>query len=257
MPSKQVAIDRAYRSNGHASRPIMLGIAGDSAAGKTTLTTGLLRALGPDRVVSICADDYHRYDRTERKSLPFTPLHPDCNYLEIMNQHLQLLALGQPILKPVYDHSTGELTRPVLVEPKEFVIVEGLFPLHNKLARACFDITVFLDPPESIRHRWKIRRDTAKRGYTEEQVKADLVKREPDSEAFIRPQRREADIIVRFSPIEERGESEDDPLSATLLLRPTIHHPDLTPIIDSVPHEVMHMKMVRDEDGRPVDALHM
>ncbi len=111
-------------------------------------------------------DDYHRYDRAERKDIPFTVLHPDCNYIDVMEQHLQLLALGRPILKPVYDHSTGSLVRPVLVEPREFVIVEGLLPLHTKLARACFDITVYLDPPEEIRRKWKIRRDCAERGYT-------------------------------------------------------------------------------------------
>ena len=97
-----------WRSNGQtATRPIMLAIAGDSAAGKTTLTRGLVEALGPDRCVSLCTDDYHRYDREERRGLPFTALHPDCNHVEIMEQHLQLLASGQPILKPVYDHSTG------------------------------------------------------------------------------------------------------------------------------------------------------
>jgi len=92
-------------------RPVLLAIAGDSAAGKTTLTEGLAEALGKDRCVSICVDDYHRYDRQERKCLPFTALHPDCNYVEIMEQHLQLLATGRPILKPVYDHGTGLLAR--------------------------------------------------------------------------------------------------------------------------------------------------
>ncbi len=258
VPSKQVAMERAWSRTGDIGRrPIMLGIAGDSAAGKTTLTGGLVKALGEDRVTSICSDDYHRYDREERKTLPFTPLHPDCNYIEIMEQHLQLLALGQPVLKPRYDHENGALLRPVLVEPREFIIVEGLHPLYSKLSRACFDITVFLDPPESIRRDWKVARDTTKRGYTEEQVIADLEKREPESEAYIRSQRQHADIVVRFSPIEERGESNEDPLSATLLLRPTIQHPDMSQSLADIPREVMHMKLVRDQDNRPVDALHL
>ncbi|MEZ5097006.1 MAG: phosphoribulokinase [Nocardioides sp.] len=197
----------------------MLAIAGDSAAGKTTLTKGLVDALGPERCTSICVDDYHRYDREERTSLPFTPLHPDCNHLDIMEQHLQLLALGRPILKPVYDHSTGTFTRPEYVEPRDFVIVEGLHPLSTKLARACFDATVFLDPPEEIRREWKVARDTSKRGYTTEQVLADLERREPESEAFIRPQRRYADIVARFAPIESRDDPPGTPLSAELMLR--------------------------------------
>ena len=114
-----------------------------------------------------------------------------------MEQHLQLLALGRPILKPVYDHSTGTLTRPVLVEPREFVIVEGLLPLHTKLARACFDIAVYLDPPEEIRRDWRLRRDYTERGYTPDQVLAELGGRGPESAAYIRPQRQWADIWVR------------------------------------------------------------
>ena len=146
MPHKLMKVYRAAGRQAGAARPVMLGIAGDSAAGKTTLSTGLAEALGPDRSTSVCVDDYHRYDREERKGLPFTALHPDCNYVAIMEQHLQHLATGQPILKPVYDHATGTLGRPELVEPREFVIVEGLLPLHTKLARACFDITVYLEP---------------------------------------------------------------------------------------------------------------
>ncbi|MDP9019684.1 MAG: phosphoribulokinase [Actinomycetota bacterium] len=258
MPDKQMTIQRASSDQGSGpQRPIMLAIAGDSASGKTTLTKGLVKALGPERITSMCVDDFHRYDRKERKELPFTPLHPDCNHLDIMEQHLQLLSRGEPILKPVYNHSTGELERPVKVEPREFIVVEGLFPLWSRLSRACFDATVYLDPPESVRRAWKVARDTSQRGYTEDQVLADLEKREPESEAFIRPQRRWADIVVRFSPIEERGESTDDPLSATVLLRPTIPHPDLLSLVGEETSEAMHLKLLRDEDGKPVDALHI
>ena len=257
MSDKQVSIGREVRGENVEVRPILLAIAGDSGTGKTTLTAGLVEALGADRITSIGADDYHRYDREERKSLPFTPLHPRCNYIDIMEQHLQHLALGQAILKPVYNHDTGKLDRPEYVEPKDFVIVEGLLPLHTRLARACFDITVYLDPPEDIRIAWKLGRDTKKRGYTEEQVRAELQKREPESAEFIRPQRSHADIVVRFSPIESRGETASDPLSAYLLLRPTISHPDLTSILGDDVKDAMHLKIRRDEDGKPVDSVHI
>jgi phosphoribulokinase len=245
------------RAGSKVSRPVMLAIAGDSAAGKTTLTNGLVEALGADRITSLCVDDYHRYDRQERKGLPFTALHPDCNYVQIMEQHLQLLATGQPVLKPVYDHDTGQLTRPELVEPTEFVIVEGLLPLYTRLTRACFDITVYLDPPEDIRREWKVKRDTTKRGYVPEQVHAELDKREPESAEFIRPQRSHADIVVRFGPIAERHDPPDTPLSAELTLRSTIRHPDMAGVFRESDRRAMHLKLVRDEDGRPVDALHV
>jgi len=245
------------RAEGGADRPVMLAIAGDSASGKTTLTRGLVEALGEERNQPMCTDDYHRYDRTERASLGMTPLNPACNYLGVMEQHLQLLALGEPILKPVYSHTHGTLERPVLLEPKEFVLVEGLFPLYSPLSRACFDLKVFLDPPESIRRSWKVARDTRDRGYTPEQVIADLERREPESAAFIRPQRRWADIVVRFAPIEERHESEQATLSATVLLRPTAPHPDLSAILTDDMREAIHLKLARDDDGKPVDALHI
>jgi phosphoribulokinase len=238
-------------------RPVMLAIAGDSAAGKTTLARGIAAALGPDRATAMCVDDYHRYDRAERVGVPFTVLNPECNYVDIMEQHLQLLALGRPILKPVYDHSTGQLVRPVLVEPRDFVLVEGLLPLHTKLARACFDITVYLDPPEEIRREWKVRRDCAERGYAPDQVAAELERREPESAAYVRPQRQWADICVRFAPIDGLAVATDTPLSAVLLLRPTIQHPDLTDVLTDDDRRTVHLRLMRDADGRPVDALHI
>jgi len=256
MPHKLLRMHRTVAPPTMDGRPVMLAIAGDSAAGKTTITSGLVRALGEDQCTAVCVDDYHRYDRAERKRLPFTALHPDCNYVDIMEQQLQLLATGHPVLKPVYDHHTGQLTRPEYVEPRRFVIVEGLLPLHTKLAAACFDVTVYLNPPEKIRREWKVKRDTGQRGYTPEQVLAELRRREPESEAFIRPQRRRADIVVRFAPVEQRHDPPGTPLSAELLLRPTIRHPDLSAVLAGS-GESMHLKLTRDEDGRPVDALHI
>jgi phosphoribulokinase len=82
-------------------------------------------------------------------------------------------------------------------------------------------------------------------------------KRNPESEEFIIPQRAHADIVIRFAPIEERGETADDPLSATLLLRPTISHPDLPAILGEDTREAIPLKLTRDDDGKPVDAVHI
>jgi phosphoribulokinase len=183
MADKMIRIRRA--SHEDRPRPALLAIAGDSAAGKSTVARGIVDALGADRCVLLSTDDYHRYDRYERAHQAFSALHPDGHHLDILSQHLQLLATGQPILKPVYDHGTGKLIRPQLVEPAEFVVVEGLLPLHSKLARACFDVTVYLDPPEEIRRRWKVTRDTTSRGYTEDQVLSELLEREDAKKAAL------------------------------------------------------------------------
>ena len=150
--------------------------------------------------MSLSTDDYHRFDREERRDKPFTPLHPDCNYIEILEQHLQLLATCQPVLKPVYDHCTGRLVRPELVEPNDFIIVHGLLPLHSRLAGPASTSPSSSTLPEDIRRRWKIQRDTAVRGYAADQVTAEMLTSQAESERFIRPQRAHADIVVTLRP---------------------------------------------------------
>jgi phosphoribulokinase len=189
--------------------PIILGIVGDSAAGKTTLTRGIAQILGEENVTVIGTDDYHRYDRHQRAELGITTLHPDCNYLDIMQQHLALLRDGKPILKPIYSHKTGTFEPPQYVKPNQFVVVEGLLGYSTPAVRDCYDIKVYLAPPEALRETWKIKRDTLKRGYSEAQVLAELQKREPDSEQFIRPQRQWADLVVSFYPSSEATDADN------------------------------------------------
>jgi phosphoribulokinase len=208
-------------------RPIILGVVGDSAAGKTTLTRGLVRILGEDQVTAVATDDYHRYDRKQRAERKITPLHPECNYLDIMAQHLRLLRQGQAILKPVYVHSDGSFGPPVYVDPKPFTIVEGLLGYHDENMRECYDVRVYLAPPEELRRKWKVRRDTSRRGYTTDAVLADLDRREPDSAEFIRPQERYADVVISF----QEGAGDGASLDAELRLRDTLPHPDLSGVI--------------------------
>ena len=210
-------------------RPIILGVVGDSAAGKTTMTRGLVRILGEQQVTAVSTDDYHRYDRKQRAERHITPLHPDCNYVDIMSQHLRHLRAGEPILKPVYVHSDGSFGPPVYVSPKPFTIVEGLLGYHSEGLLDCYDVRVYLAPPEDLRRRWKVQRDTSRRGYTTDQVLSELDKREPDSAQFIRPQERNADMVVAFQPPEDGGDP--DALDAEMILRDGLPHPDLSPFI--------------------------
>lgn len=238
-------------------RPIILGIVGDSAAGKTTITQGLINLLGPERVTHVCTDDYHKYDRRERALYNITALHPDCNYLDIWELQLERLHYGQPILKPVYDHRDGTLTRPEYVQPREFVIVEGLLGFHSAVMRQFYDVKVYLDPPEDLRRIWKIKRDSTKRGYTVEQVLAELEKREPDSRDYIRPQREYADIVVQFQPPPGVApEQANGRLNVRLVLRPTIPHPDLSYLFENAHNGTSDIRLELGRDSRrPVDIL--
>ena len=237
-------------------RPILLGIIGDSASGKTTLTRGLVNLLGAGRVTHVCTDAYHKYDRQERAKRGITAIHPDCNYLDILELHLERLHYGLPILMPVYDHATGALVRPQYVQPAEIVIVEGLLGFHSAVMRQFYDVKVYLEPPEDLRRVWKIRRDTAKRGYTADQVIAELEKRENDSRDFIRPQRSCADIVVRFyPPYGVAPEEADEQLNVRLVLRPTIPHPDLSYLSEQETQDAGVRLMLGRDTGRPVDIL--
>lgn len=239
------------------NRPVILGIVGDSAAGKTTLTKGIAQILGVENVTVICTDDYHRYDRKQRAEMGISALHPDCNYLDIMQQHLTQLRTGQPILKPIYNHSTGSFDPPEYIKPNKFVILEGLLGYATRACRDCYDVKIYLAPPEPLRFQWKIKRDTQKRGYTKEEVLEQLRKRESDSEQFIRPQRQWSDMIVTFYPPTDATEQNDLLLNVRLILRPTIPHPNLTEILNpSKSHLSSAIRLELDRDmGKPVDVL--
>jgi phosphoribulokinase len=213
-------------------RPIILGVVGDSAAGKTTMTRGLVRLLGEEHVTHIAADDYHRFDRKQRAERGITPLDPGCNYVDIMEQDFTHVRAGRPILKPVYRHKDGTFGPPVYIEPKRFIVIEGLLGYHTKALRDVFDIRVFLAPPEDLRRKWKVQRDCSRRGYTTDQVLDELDRREPDSEMYIRPQQRWADVVVSFLPADV---SDQRHLDAEIALRDGLVHPDLTPLTDNEP----------------------
>jgi phosphoribulokinase len=209
-------------------RPIMLSIAGDSGSGKTTITRGVVRVLGEDKVTHFCADDYHRYDRRQRAERGITPLDPECNYIDVLTQDVRHLRQNEAILKPVYQHADGTFGPPAYMTPARFVVAEGLLVNHTPELREMFDVRVYLNPPEEIRRRWKVARDCSRRGYSTNQVLTELDRRERDSEAFIRPQRHYADMVVSFMP----GRSQDpDQLDAHLFLRDSLPHPDLSEVV--------------------------
>lgn len=244
-------------TNRLADRPIILGIVGDSASGKTTLAQGIANILGSDRVVTICTDDYHRYSREQRAELKITALEPAANYIDILEQHIQLLRQGRPILKPVYNHENGTLDAAEYIEPREYIIVEGLLGYSTRAMRDCYDVKVYLEPPEDLRVRWKIQRDTSARGYSRKDVMTALRYRMNASEHYIRPQRTFADMVVQFFPPENNTEETGAGLNVKHTLRPTLPHPDLSPIIEAGSKAGIRLELSRDTDGKPVDVLEL
>jgi phosphoribulokinase len=228
-------------------RPIILGVVGDSAAGKTTITRGLVRMLGEQHVTHIAADDYHRYDRQQRAERMITPLHPDCNYMDIMEQDLAHVRAARPILKPVYRHQDGTFGPPTYVQPGNFTVIEGLLCYHTQALRDLFDVRVFLAPPEELRRRWKVQRDCSRRGYTTDQVLEELDRREPDAVTFIRPQQRYADIVVSFMP--STGPKQHQ-LDASVILRDGLGHPDLEPLVN---HDGSRITLEQHGDARHLE----
>jgi phosphoribulokinase len=181
------------------ARPIMVAVGGDSGTGKSTLCKGLEAIFGADRIGEICLDDYHALDRAQRNAVGLTALDPRANNFAAMEEDLWRLSEGSAVVKPVYDHGDGTFAAPEEIAPREIVVVQGLFPLYTRALRALFDVTVWLDPQAELKVAWKVQRDTSQRGYTEEQVRAEIAKRRPDIEAHITPQQRYADLCVRFS----------------------------------------------------------
>lgn len=238
-------------------RSILLGVVGDSAAGKTTLSAGIARIVGEERVTVICTDDYHRYNRKQRQENGISALDPACNYINIMEQHFDLLRRGHPILKPVYNHSTGDFDPPEYIEPREFVILEGLLAYHTKAMRNNFDVKVYLAPEEELRTMWKIKRDTTKRGYTEQAVRDSLAKRVHDSFNFIQPQQNYADIVVTFYRPPRMVQETGSHLNARLLLRPTLPYPDLSDVLasDAAAEKPMLTSQISREKGRLIETL--
>jgi phosphoribulokinase len=225
------------------ARSIVVGIVGDSGAGKTTVTRGLTRVLGDAHVTHISADDYHRFDRRRRAEVGLTPLDPDCNHLDILTQHLIHLRRGEPVLKPVYDHRDGTFRPPEYVRPATFLVVEGLLNFHTETLRSVHDVLVALAPPEELRRAWKLKRDCTRRGYTTDEVLAELDRRQRDAEAYVHPQRAHADIVVSFVP----GPSGDPKhLDADVILRDTLPHPDLGPLIEGGGHGPALIKRERE-----------
>lgn len=235
-----------------SQRPIFVGIGGDSGTGKATMAAAFLSLFGEDRITSVRLDDYHSLDRRQRGLVGLTALNPRANNFALMEQQVWALKRGEPIEKPIYDHHDGTLKGPELVEPREVVMVIGLHPFLIPGVRHAFDLKVWLDPEPDLRNLWKVQRDVASRGYTPEQVLAELEARRPDTDAYIRPQRQHADMVVRF--YRPSNFTDMDHLNVRIIQRHSL--PRLA--FDNELHAADTVRLdldVLDEDGQRADVI--
>ena len=239
--------------------PLLLGIGGDSGTGKSTLVGGIYKIFGEEKITNINLDDYHTFDRTQRKVYGLTALHPAANNMALMGKHAWQLKNGEKIIKPVYDHSTGTFAEPEEIDPRPVVIIGGLFPFFTQELRDVFDLKVYLDPDEELKRAWKIRRDADRRGYTVEQVVKEIEARQEDIRKHIEPQKEYADVIIRFYPPDGAWQNQDNAqLNVRLFLSRNLPRTGL----DELLKEAMGRKTRRavrlvDEDyyGQPFHTL--
>jgi uridine kinase len=204
--------------NGQAAHyPFILGIVGDSGSGKNTVAEGVRALIGPDRVTSLELDDYHRYTRAERVELGLTALNPSVHNLPLMHEHLQLLRRGRPVRNRRYDHTDGSFGAIRTLEPNEVVVARGLLGFPTEELRAAYDLAVFLQPEPELLFRWKLRRDTKARGYSEAEVLKSIAQHLLDSKQYVLPQAERADLVVRYEIPE--WDAPDSEVTITLLLR--------------------------------------
>jgi len=151
----------------------------------------------------ICLDDYHINDRAGRKVTGQSALDARENDFALMGVQIEALKQGKAIYKPIYNHDTGFKDPPELIEPNKVFIIEGLHPIYDERARKQLDLGLYIDIVNEVKFAWKVQRDVAERGWTEAEVQADIQKRLPDFSKYVDPQKKDADVILRYEPSDQ------------------------------------------------------
>jgi uridine kinase len=183
------------------SHAVVIGIAGGTGSGKTTVARAIYDRVGKDRIDWISHDSYYRnfdgYTPEQRHQINFD--HPDSLETELLVRHLDVLAKGSSVEVPVYDFTTHsrKADESQHVSPKGVLIVEGILILAEPELRKRIDIKLFVDTPPDIRFVRRLMRDTKTRGRTLESVVEQYVTTvRPMHEEFVEPSKRYADLII-------------------------------------------------------------
>jgi len=180
--------------------PIIVGIAGGTGSGKTSLARAIYDRVGRDRIEWISHDSYYRdfeeLSLEERHHINFD--HPDSLETELLARHLDVLTKGSAVEVPIYDFAAyARKTETQRVQPRKVVIVEGILVLAEPELRKRIDIKLFVDTPADIRFVRRLMRDISARGRTVESVVEQYVGAvRPMHEEFVEPSKRYADLII-------------------------------------------------------------
>ena len=185
------------------SKPLLLGVGGDSGAGKSTFTTLVDQLFGKNFTTVVRGDDMHKWERGNENWNKVTHLNPKANDIHKDLGDIRQLKDGYSVLRKKYDHSNGEFTLPFQIKSNRLVMFEGLHPFYLKSQADLYDLKVFIKPDERIRIHRKLKRDVGERGKTKEGVLQQLKDREEDSEKYIKGQQQFADIVFSFVPVGE------------------------------------------------------
>ncbi|WAA11540.1 uridine kinase [Fervidibacillus halotolerans] len=181
-------------------RPVVIGVAGGSGSGKTTVTKAICERFGEQSIVMIEQDAYYKdqSDKTFEERLKTNYDHPLAFDTDLLISHIEQLLQYKPIDKPVYDYKIHTRSKEVIrVEPRHVIIVEGILVLEDERLRNLMDIKLFVDTDADIRLIRRLLRDTKERGRTMDSVINQYVSVvRPMHNQFIEPTKRYADIII-------------------------------------------------------------
>tara|TARA_B100000530_G_scaffold130834_1_gene81684 strand:+ start:83 stop:700 length:618 start_codon:yes stop_codon:yes gene_type:complete len=179
---------------------ILIGIAGGTGSGKTSIANYLLKQFGNDELIVIEQDSYYKDNSNlsmdERNQQNFD--HPEAIDIQLFNKQLESLLDGKPVKIPIYDFSNhNRIEKFQLVKPTKIIIIEGILTLHFESLRKLMDIKVFVDVPDKIRFKRRLSRDIKKRGRTLMSVTNQYENTVyPMYKQFVEPSKDFADIII-------------------------------------------------------------
>jgi uridine kinase len=181
-------------------RSLVIGIAGGSGSGKTTVAQTILQRVGPERISFLQHDAYYKdlsgLPPTQRAEINFD--HPNSLESELLTQHIRMLRDGKAVEIPVYDFSTHSRTsKTYTVQPRGVILVEGILIFADVTLRELFDVRIFVDTDPDLRFIRRLQRDISERGRTTESViKQYLSTVRPMHLEFVESSKRYADVII-------------------------------------------------------------